>query len=176
MRVRIFLLMSILVASPIAVSATKNSVVVVNPPLPAPDWSLPAIQNAEGTLSMSDYRGRITYVDFWASWCGPCRLSLPALNALNAQFADDPVQFLAISIDVVEEDAWDFLKRYTVDFPVVIDTEGDIARTFAVDGMPSGYLIDGDGHVREIHIGFKKGDELGLAESIKELLVEMDAS
>ena len=176
MRVRIFLLMSILVASPIAVSATKNSVVVVNPPLPAPDWSLPAIQNAEGTLSMSDYRGRITYVDFWASWCGPCRLSLPALNGLNAKFADDPVQFLAISIDVVEEDAWDFLKRYTVDFPVVIDTEGDIARTFAVDGMPSGYLIDGDGRVREIHIGFKKGDELGLAQSIKELLGEMDAS
>ena len=176
MRVRIFLLMSILVASPIAVSATKNSVVVVNPPLPAPDWSLPAIQNAEGTLSMSDYRGRITYVDFWASWCGPCRLSLPALNVLNAQFADDPVQFLAISIDVVEEDAWDFLKRYTVDFPVVIDTEGDIARTFAVDGMPSGYLIDGDGRGREIHIGFKKGDELGLAQSIKELLGEMDAS
>ena len=176
MRVRIFLLMSILVASPIAVSATKNSVVVVNPPLPAPDWSLPAIQNAEGTLSMSDYRGHITYVDFWASWCGPCRLSLPALNVLNAQFAGDPVQFLAISIDVVEEDAWDFLKRYTVDFPVVIDTEGDIARTFAVDGMPSGYLIDGDGRVREIHIGFKKGDELGLAQSIKELLGEMDAS
>lgn len=176
MRVRIFLLMSILVASPIAVSATKNSVVVVNPPLPAPDWSLPAIQNAEGTLSMSDYRGRITYVDFWASWCGPCRLSLPALNGLKAQFADNPVQFLAISIDVVEEDAWDFLKRYPVDFPVVIDTEGDIARTFAVDGMPSGYLIDGDGRVREIHIGFKKGDELGLAQSIKELLGEMDAS
>ena len=176
MCVRTVLLVSIFIASPIAVSATKNSVVAVNPPLPAPDWSLPAIQNAEGTLSMSDYRGRITYVDFWASWCGPCRLSLPALNVLNAQFADDPVQFLAISIDVVEEDAWDFLKRYPVDFPVVIDTEGDIARTFAVDGMPSGYLIDGDGHVREIHIGFKKGDELGLAESIKELLVEMDAS
>ena len=159
-----------------AVAAGGNSKVVVDPPIPAPDWSLPAIQNADGTLSMSDYRGRITYVDFWASWCGPCRLSLPALNGLNAKFADDPVQFLAISIDVVEEDAWDFLKRYTVDFPVVIDTEGDIARTFAVDGMPSGYLIDGDGRVREIHIGFKKGDELGLAESIKELLVEMDAS
>ena len=156
--------------------AGKNNVVSVDPPVPAPDWTLPAIQNAEGELSVSDFRGKITYLDFWASWCGPCRLSLPALNSLNEAFSDDPVQFLAISIDVVEEDAWDFLARYTVDYPVVIDTEGDIARLFAVDGMPSGYLLDAEGRVREIHIGFKRGDELKLAESIKKMLAEMDAS
>ena len=157
-------------------AATGNSVITVSPPIPAPNWTLPAIQNAQGDLSMSDFRGKITYVDFWASWCGPCRLSLPALNSLNDEFADNPVQFLAISVDVVEEDAWDFLARYSVDYPVVIDTEGDIARLFAVDGMPSGYLLDAEGRVREIHIGFKRGDELKLAESIKKMLAEMDAS
>ena len=83
------------------------------------------------------------------------------------------MQFLAISIDVVEEDAWDFLERYPVNYPVVIDKEGDVARSFAVDGMPSGYLLDGQGRVREIHIGFQRGDERQLAESIKELLAEM---
>jgi peroxiredoxin len=81
-----------------------------------------------------------------------------------------------VSIDVVEEDAWDFLERYAVDYPVVIDTEGDIARLFAVDGMPSGYLLDADGRVREIHIGYKSGDEIKLAKSIRNLLLEMDAS
>ena len=165
-----------LMASVSATAAGSESNIIVDPPLPAPDWTLPAIQNAEGDLSMSDFRGKITYVDFWASWCGPCRLSLPALNSLNDEFADDPVQFLAISIDVVEEDAWDFLKRYSVDYPVVIDTEGDIARMFAVDGMPSGYLLDAEGRVREIHIGFKRGDEQKLAESIKKMLAEMDGS
>lgn len=173
LRLTLVLLMSLPLAG---YGAGGNSVVTVTPPVPAPDWTLPAIQNAEGELSMSDFRGKITYVDFWASWCGPCRLSLPALNSLNEAFSDDPVQFLAISIDVVEEDAWDFLKRYSVDYPVVIDTEGDIARMFAVDGMPSGYLLDAEGRVREIHIGFKRGDELKLAESIKKMLAEMDAS
>ena len=153
-------------------AAGKNNVVSVNPPVPAPDWTLPAIQNAEGDLSMSDFRGKITYVDFWASWCGPCRLSLPALNSLNEAFSDDPVKFLAISIDVVEEDAWDFLARYTVDYPVVIDTEGDIARLFAVDGMPSGYLIGRDGLIREVHVGFRKGDEEELRAQIAALIAE----
>lgn len=176
MKLRALLLGMLLTSSIASHGAGGNSVVNVDPPIPAPDWTLPAIENAEGNLSMSDFRGKITYVDFWASWCGPCRLSLPALNSLNEQFTDKPVQFLAISIDVVEEDAWDFLKRYSVDYPVVIDTEGDIARMFAVDGMPSGYLLDAEGRVREIHIGFKRGDELKLAESIKKMLVEMDAS
>ena len=157
-----------------ALAAAKERRIVVVPPIPAPNLTLPAIQNADGELSLADFRGNVTYVDFWASWCGPCRLSLPALNALDSQFAGEPVQFLAISIDVVEEDAWDFLERYPVNYPVVIDKEGDVARSFAVDGMPSGYLLDGQGRVREIHIGFQRGDERQLAESIKELLAEMD--
>ena len=157
-------------------AAAGNSVVTVEPPIPAPEWTLPAIENAEGELSLSQFKGKITYIDFWASWCGPCRLSLPALNKLHAEFDAAKVQFVAVSIDVVEEDAWDFLKRYAVDYPVVIDTESEIARMFAVDGMPSGYLLDADGRVREIHVGYKSGDEMKLAESIRNLLLEMDAS
>ena len=95
-----------LLASAVAFSGDKNNVIMLDPPQSAPEWTLPAIQNSDGDLSMSDFRGQITYLDFWASWCGPCRLSLPALNQLKDQFKDRPVQFLAVSIDVVEEDAW----------------------------------------------------------------------
>ena len=165
-----------LLTSAMAFSGDRNNVITLDPPQSAPEWTLPAIQNSDGELSMSDFRGQITYVDFWASWCGPCRLSLPALNQLKNQFKNRPVQFLAVSIDVVEEDAWDFLSRYSVDYPVVIDTDGDIARLFEVNGMPSGFLVDADGMVREVHVGYKRGDELKLAESIKKMLAEMDAS
>ena len=165
-----------LFTSTVAFSGDRTNVITLDPPQTAPEWTLPAIQNSDGDLSMSDFRGQITYVDFWASWCGPCRLSLPALNQLKNQFKDRPVQFLAVSIDVVEEDAWDFLSRYSVDYPVVIDTGGDIARLFEVNGMPSGFLVDADGKVREVHVGYKRGDELKLAESIKKMLAEMDAS
>ena len=165
-----------LLTSAMAFSGDRNNVITLDPPQSAPEWTLPAIQNSDGELSMSDFRGQITYVDFWASWCGPCRLSLPALNQLKNQFKNRPVQFLAVSIDVVEEDAWDFLSRYSVDYPVVIDTDGDIARLFEVNGMPSGFLVDAKGMVREVHVGYKRGDELKLAESIKKMLSEMDAS
>ena len=95
---------------------------------------------------------------------------------MKDQFQGLPVQFLAVSIDVVEEDAWDFLSRYSVDYPVVIDTNGDIAKLFEVNGMPSGFLVDAEGLVREVHVGYKRGDEIRLAESIKKMIAEMDAS
>ena len=77
-----------------------------------------------------------------------------------------------MSVDVVEDDALDFLKRYKVSYPVVIDTEGAVPKDYAVDGMPSGYLIDRQGMIREVHVGFKKGDELKLRASIEALLAE----
>ena len=77
--------------------------------IPAPEFSLPAIANAEGVISLANYKGAVTYLDFWASWCGPCRLSLPALDEIYQELAPMGLEVTAISVDVVEEDAWDFL-------------------------------------------------------------------
>ena len=78
----------------------------------------------------------------------------------------------AVSVDVVEDDALDFLKRYPVSYPVAIDKTGAVPRSYSVNGMPSGYLIDKAGRVRSVHVGFKKGDEAALREEIKALLAE----
>ena len=135
--------------------AERGSHISLDEPLPQPAWELPLIANGEGTVSQSSFLGRVTYLDFWASWCGPCRLSLPA-----------------ISVDYVDEDALDFLTRYPVDYPVAIDKTGDSGRAFAVAGMPSGYLIGRDGLIREVHVGFRKGDEAVLREKIARLISE----
>ena len=156
---------------PIAL-AERGSHITLGEPLPQPAWELPLIANGEGTVTDSTYLGRVTYVDFWASWCGPCRLSLPALNRLSKEFDTADFGVVAISVDYVDEDALDFLKRYPVDYPVAIDKTGNSGRDFAVAGMPSGYLIGRDGLIREVHVGFRKGDEAFLREQIQALIAD----
>ena len=154
------------------VQAERGSHITLDEPLPQPAWELPLIANGEGTVTDSTYLGRVTYVDFWASWCGPCRLSLPALNRLSKEFDAADFVVVAISVDYVDEDALDFLKRYPVDYPVAIDKTGNSGRDFAVAGMPSGYLIGRDGLIRKVHVGFRKGDEASLKEQIQALIAD----
>jgi len=157
--------------SPLAM-AERGSHITLEEPLPQPTWELPLIANGEGTVTDTTYLGRVTYVDFWASWCGPCRLSLPALNRLSKEFDAADFGVVAISVDYVDEDALDFLERYPVDYPVAIDKTGNSGRDFAVAGMPSGYLIGRDGLIREVHVGFRKGDEALLREQIQALIAD----
>tara|TARA_B100000925_G_scaffold142280_1_gene106566 strand:- start:27 stop:614 length:588 start_codon:yes stop_codon:yes gene_type:complete len=154
------------------VQAERGSHITLDEPLPQPTWELPLIANGEGTVTDSTYLGRVTYVDFWASWCGPCRLSLPALNRLSKEFNTADFGVVAISVDYVDEDALDFLKRYPVDYPVAIDKTGNSGRDFAVAGMPSGYLIGRDGLIRKVHVGFRKGDEAVLRQQIQDLIAD----
>ena len=154
------------------VRAERGSYITLDEPLPQPAWELPLIANGEGTVTDSTYLGRVTYVDFWASWCGPCRLSLPALNRLSKEFDAADFGVVAISVDYVDEDALDFLKRYPVDYPVAIDKTGNSGRDFAVAGMPSGYLIGRDGLIRKVHVGFRKGDEALLRDQIQALIAD----
>jgi len=138
---------------------------------PAPDVQLPQLPGGE-ELRLSSLRGKVVYLDFWASWCGPCRISFPQLEQLRTELGSQGFEVYAINVDEVEADARQFLAEVPVNYPVVYDGSGATPQAYGVMGMPTGYLIDRDGVVRYIHQGFKRSDGAKLRTGIVELLGE----
>ena len=127
----------------------------------APAVRLPALSSGED-VSLDSLRGKVVYLDFWASWCGPCRVSFPILEALASELGPSGFEVLAINVDEVEADAQEFLSEVPVSYLVVRDAKGVSPQAYGILGMPTGYLIDREGVVREIHQGLRKsgGDQL----------------
>ncbi|MCF6282699.1 MAG: TlpA family protein disulfide reductase [Candidatus Polarisedimenticolaceae bacterium] len=134
----------------------------------APDFTLPT-QNGE-TITLSDLKGRVIYLDFWASWCAPCRQSFPWLNRLHQK--SDPKQFkiIAINVDNDERLAKQFLTKLPADFTIAFDPKGDVAEAYQLPAMPTSFLIDQSGHVVSRHIGFLQQDREQLALQIQQLI------
>ena len=103
----------------------------------------------------SDYAGKVVVVDFWASWCVPCRRSFPWLNSMQARYADRGLVIVGVNLDNDPDAAAEFLAHYPADFDIVYDADKSLARRFEVMAMPSSYLLDGDGNVIATHLGFK---------------------
>jgi thiol-disulfide isomerase/thioredoxin len=137
----------------------------------APAIDLPLL-SGDGSASLQALRGKVVYLDFWASWCGPCRVSFPLLEQLREELQGQGFEVLAVNVDEFEADAMQFLKEVPVSYPVVRDAAGVTPQTYGILGMPTGYLIDQSGVVREIHQGFRKSDAAKLRTAISELLGE----
>ena len=123
-------------------------------PRTAPAFTLPATQ---GTVSLDSLRGRVVLVDFWASWCGPCRESFPWMAALSKREAAKGLAVIAIDVDKDRGAAQAFIDRFAPPFTVAFDPDGRTAEAFQVKGMPSTYLIDGQGRIIYSHVGFDAG-------------------
>lgn len=117
----------------------------------APAFSLPT---THGTVALDSLRGHVALVDFWASWCEPCRHSFPWMADVQKRYADKGLRIVAIDLDKDRDAADAFLARFDVPFTVAFDPSGKAAQAFKVKGMPSTYLIDAGGHVVLDHIGF----------------------
>ena len=139
---------------------------------PAPDLPIARLEEPAQTLSLSSLRGNVVYVDFWASWCVPCRLSMPALDALYKQNRARGFAVVGVNKDVSAADARRFLVKVPVTFPLVSDAQDAAARAFDVKAMPSGYLVDRKGVVRKVHRGFTPETAETLAREIEVLLKE----
>jgi len=110
----------------------------------------------EGTLP--DMAGKVVLVDFFASWCGPCKASFPAMEELRKKYADKGLVIVAVNLDQKKEDMEEFLKKYHVDFPIVRDAANKLVSQVKIATMPSSFLVDKDGKVRAVHKGFR-GEE-----------------
>ena len=112
-------------------------------------------------LDLDQYRGKIVVLDFWASWCVPCRRSFPWMNEMQEKYADDGLVIIAVNVDNDASDADEFLQQYPPNFLIVYDKNHELVREYAVEAMPSSFLIGRDGTRIESHLGFKtaKTDE-----------------
>lgn len=109
-------------------------------------------------LRLSDYKGKVLYVDFWASWCGPCVLSMPLLNNLRNKYKDVGFEVIAINLDDDLLLAAKFIESMNIDYPIVSDIHGTVAKQYKVNGLPTAYVIDASGTIQLMHKGFKKSD------------------
>ena len=136
----------------------------------APDFQLPKLNGEK--VHLSDFRGQVVYVDFWATWCPPCRKSFPWMESMHQRYQDLGLKIVAISLDQKSDLIKSFLKAHKADFTILHDKEGNVAEAFKVKGMPSSYLVDRKGNIRLKHAGFNEGDKAGLEAQIKQLLAE----
>lgn len=135
----------------------------------APAFAAPSLFG-DGTVELGKYRGKVVYLDFWASWCGPCLKAIPEIEEMRSEFPADQFQILAINLDQVEKKALRFLEKNPIGYPSASDPEGRLPGKFGVDTMPTSYLIDREGVIRYVHRGFSRGDGSRLREEIRAVL------
>jgi thiol-disulfide isomerase/thioredoxin len=119
----------------------------------APDFNLPVLEGNE-TVSLSSYKGKVVLVDFWASWCAPCKISMPLLDMLAGKYTD--FYILAINVDDEKENAVKFLRELNLSVKALYDSNKQVIEKYNVPEMPTAYLIDQYGIIQYIHSGYKE--------------------
>ena len=135
----------------------------------APDFMLP-ILGTESMQSLSATHGKFRYIDFWASWCAPCRVSIPRIIALQEELGGEHFEVIAVNVDERVEDALDFLGLYPFNYVNLSDPEGRVAETYELKAMPMSFVVDPEGRVTLAHTGFRRGDMDTIRAHILELL------
>jgi thiol-disulfide isomerase/thioredoxin len=137
---------------------------------PAPNFTLKSLDGKN--LKLSEMTGNVVLINFWASWCGPCREEMPLLNALHKKYA--PLGFTVLGVNVEEDldGAMGFLGHVPVDFPILLDNTNKVSKQYKVVAMPTTVVVDRDGNMRYLHEGYKPGDEKKYRQMIKKLVRE----
>ena len=142
----------------------------VQPDSAAPDFTLRSLDGPN--LRLAEQRGRIVLVNFWASWCGPCRQEMPQLNRLHDKYRDLGLLVLGVNVDDDVRQADALARRYQIRFPVLLDADKAVVQRYGLGAMPATVLVDRDGRVRQVHRGYREGLEHTYEQQIRELIKE----
>ncbi len=136
--------------------------------IPAPDFTLKS--NSGKNIKLSELRGQVVMINFWASWCGPCLQEMPLLEQLYKKY--QPLGFTLLGVDVEEDssDAIKWLKKVKVSFPILFDNENEVSERYHVSAMPTTVIVDRDGKIRYIHMGYTPGVEETYQQQVRALL------
>jgi peroxiredoxin len=138
--------------------------------LPAPDF---ALKSSSGeNLRLSEYRGNVVMINFWATWCGPCRQEMPLLDELYTRYERVGFSLLGVNIDDDPRRAMQMIEELGVSFPVLFDSRKEVSKLYEVEAMPATVLVDREGNVRFVHHGYKPGYEDKYLDQIRSLLRE----
>lgn len=140
------------------------------PSAAAPDFTLRSLGGPN--LRLQEQRGQVVLVNFWATWCGPCRQEMPHLNRLYDKYRDAGFVLLGVNVDDDVRKATELATKLDLRFPVLFDTDKRVSRIYDLSAMPATLLIDRDGRVRYVHRGYREGYERTYDEQIRELLKE----
>jgi cytochrome c biogenesis protein CcmG, thiol:disulfide interchange protein DsbE len=146
--------------TPVAIALDLGSI--------APEISLPGVKEP---VSLNNFKGKVVYVDFWASWCGPCKQSFPFMNALQTKYKTQGLEIIAVNLDANSADASAFLTKVPANFSIALDPKGDTPKRYKLKAMPSSYLVGRDGKVLAVHQGFKAEDQSELEKRIAQALL-----
>jgi peroxiredoxin len=137
---------------------------------PAPQFTLGS--KAGPSVSLAQYKGQVVMLNFWASWCGPCRQEMPLLESIYKKYRPMGFTLIGVNVEPDSNAANEWLKQTPVSFPILYDKESKVSKMYDVAGMPSTVIIDRTGKVRMLHRGYKPGDENEYLDSIRSLVRE----
>lgn len=137
---------------------------------PAPDFVLKS--NSGQNVRLSELRGQVVMINFWASWCGPCRQEMPLLDELHNRYKGLGFTVLGVNVEEDSRKAQGLLRDIPVSFPVLFDTENSVSELYRVNAMPTTVMVDRDGNMRYLHKGYQPGYEVAYQEQVRTLIRE----
>ena len=165
-----WLVLLLFVASAVGAAETRSvqTLPPVARPFPAPEFDL---KGEDGkTYRLSDYRGKVVVLNFWATWCPPCRMEMPSMERAHKKVQGERIVILAVDVGEDEDTVFEFTGQYPVTFPLLLDTDGTVIQKYPVIGLPTTFIIDPRGYVTHRAVGSREWDDEQLLGQLRQML------